>query len=184
MRNSLTHDHTIASNTVQTGISNLVIGNHNTNINMNRFYSRDMNSCNCRDKNKCVLGGKCMIKEVVYRCKIQHSDNRVDYYIGATGINLKKRISNHLSSSNSIVRSKATSLSNFIWGLKNKGVQYKIKWSIISRAHKYSIGKRHCGLCIEELYQILNSRLKLLNNRKESGLSCTHEHSKLFLYYK
>ena len=69
----------------------------------------------------------------------------------------------------------ATALSNHIWKLKNANKQYKIKWSIKSKAPIYRNGSRSCQLCIHEKTAIaLCPPRKLLNSRTELLNKCIH----------
>ena len=41
-------------------------------------------SCNCKDKNKCPLEGKCLSKSVIYKVTVKQDNEKVNTYIGLT----------------------------------------------------------------------------------------------------
>ena len=70
---------------------------------------------------------------------------------------------------------KGTSLSKFIWELKDEGVNFEIKWRIIDRAPPYNPRTRKCMLCTKEAYYINYHRhMATLNKRKEIFGACRH----------
>ena len=50
--------------------------------------------------------------------------------------------------------SHSTSLSKYIWELKDKGTDHEIKWSIINRAKPYSGKPSRCNLCLAEKFSL------------------------------
>ena len=69
----------------------------------------------------------------------------------------------------------STALSNFIWKIKDAGKQFKLTWSIKSRAPTYKSGSRKCQLCLKEKTAIaLCPPQKLLNCRTELLGKCIH----------
>ena len=94
-------------------------------------------------------------------------------YIGST-IDFKKRYSQHKSSFN--IRPTAhTTLSSYVWKLKDKSIPFEIRWSIKSRGHAFSSGSRSCDLCLcEKLTILTENQNTLLNKRDELLESCRH----------
>ena len=43
-----------------------------------------------------------------------------------------------------------TTLSSYIWKLKDKGIPYEVKRSIKARGHAFSSGGQACDLCLTE----------------------------------
>ena len=75
--------------------------------------------CNCRKGVKhCPLNGKCLTESLVYKAEVATTDQKVNY-IGMTSTSFKTRFNNHTASFNH-KRDSNTSLSNFIWQLKEK----------------------------------------------------------------
>ena len=69
----------------------------------------------------------------------------------------------------------ATALSNYVHKLKEEGKEFTIKWSIKSRAPKFTSSARKCRLCIREKCAIaLHDPSKLLNSRNELLNKCIH----------
>lgn len=71
-------------------------------------------------------------------------------------------------------RFNSTSLSKLIWELKDCKNSYKIDRKIRSHARSYKIYDAKYNFCIDELYEILTSKKKLLNERRESVPSYTY----------
>ena len=89
--------------------------------------------CNCRKGVKnCPLNGKCLTESLVYKAEVATTDQNVNY-IGMTSTSFKTRFNNHTASFNH-KRDSNTSLSNFIWQLKEKNQKFDIKWSILRKA--------------------------------------------------
>ena len=72
------------------------INNHNKNI-VRKKSSRNTSTCNCRDKEACLLNGQCQMQEVVYKSTL--SSNQPNYkekkYFGIVEESFKGRQYNH-----------------------------------------------------------------------------------------
>ena len=74
----------------------------------------------------------------------------------------------------------ATTLSNYIWKLKDKNINYSLKWKIIDRGRAYQPSGKSCGLCdLEKFYLISSPELASLNQRNELATSCRHRKNHL-----
>ena len=113
--------------------------------------------CNCRDRSKCPLDGKCLTKEVVYQATVV-SEQEMATYVGITGDEFKIRYRNHLSSFKNVSKRNSTELSKFIWTLKDRKADYTLTWNIIARAKAYSSGSKYCNLCVTEKFFIMCKR--------------------------
>ena len=72
-------------------------------------------------------------------------------------------------------KERSTALSNYIWELKKAGKQYKLNWSIHTRAQPYKSGSRKCQLCLKEKTATALAAPKvLLNKRTELLGKCIH----------
>ncbi len=87
----------------------------------------------------------------------------------------KQDSANHKTSFSYVKKKHATELSNHIWQLKDKNVDYEIKWEIIKQASPYSNTSNRCNLCLWEKYFIIcHPSLATLNKRNELVSSCRH----------
>ena len=96
----------------------------------------------------CPLDNKCLTEGVVYNAKVTATmppprpttanpvplpTTKEGYYTGITINTAKKRITGHNGNINN-KEQKGTTLSAHIWELKNKGIPYKLDWSILAIA--------------------------------------------------
>ena len=105
--------------------------------------------------------------------------NPIEKYIGMTGGTFKARWNFHNSQCKHRHLS-TTTLSNYIWKLKDHGFKYSITWKIISRANKYSTSTKSCNLCTKEkLYLIYRKEMCTLNSQDEIMRKCKHRRQNL-----
>ena len=64
----------------------------------------------------------------------------------------KTRYNQHTSSFRLNHKKSATTLSEFIWKLKESKTEYHLSWDVIERAQPYSAATNRCNLCIAEKY--------------------------------
>ena len=107
--------------------------------------SKEEFKCNCPNKNTCPIPGECNQKNVIYQVEVW-GDNKVMYYHGSTE-DFKARYCHHKASFNKRL-ALHTTLSSYIWKLKDNNIPYEIKWSIKARGHTFSSGGRECDLCL------------------------------------
>ena len=134
------------------------------------------NGCNCKSPNKCPLPDKCLAKSIVYKATVTTNDNKPDQtYIGLTSNTFKTRFANHKTSFTNVQKKHATELSKHVCQLKDKHIDYKIKWEIIKQASPYNNTSNRCNLCLWEKYFIIcHPSLATLNKRNELVSSCRH----------
>ena len=73
-----------------------------------------------------------------------------------------------------------TELSKHIWSLKERQINYQIKWRKVKQARSYSNVNKKCNLCLWEKYFIIcKPEMSTLNRRNEMTSTCRH--SKKFL---
>jgi len=156
-----------------------IIKQHNRNI--MKKESEAQRQCDCRNEENCPLEGKCCTKNVVYSAVVKHTDrNRrivSKTYIGLSEPEFKKRYRVHTHTFNNRITPNDTSLSKYVWGLKDEGItQYSVKWSILSRAYGYNKSSKTCGLCLTEKLLICDflDKDKLINDRSELVSKCIH----------
>ena len=90
---------------------------------------------------------------------------------------LKQIYYNHQSSFAYEIYRHKTSLSNYVWQVKNKfGIDLILKWEIVKRCSKHKEGDRYCKLCRgEKLTQApYNKPKELLNQRSKIFDICKH----------
>ena len=132
-----------------TNITN-IIKNHNKKILNECEMTNDRKRCNCRNKDLCPLGGKCLTNKVIYEATVTAASGTASNYIGMTGNDFKTRFNNHKLSFRNQNHSHNTVLSKYIWELKDNDTIYDIKWHIIKRANTYKGNLSRCNLCLSE----------------------------------
>ena len=97
-----------------------IIKQHNAKK-LNSGSKDNERSCNCRNKQDCPLGGKCLSTCIIYKAEVA-TDNIVSTYYGASKGKFKSRYSNHTKSFRLRRYQHDTKLSKYIWGLKNSNI--------------------------------------------------------------
>ena len=96
-------------------------------------------------------------------------------YIGLTSNTFKQRYTCHKSTFTNKNKAHSTSLSTYIWQLKDQNTPFTVDWSIMGRAQSYSRKTRNCQLCTLEKTQItLADPSRTLNKRNEIISKCRH----------
>ena len=161
-----------------------IIKAHNKNItSVNNEASLE---CNCRKKPECPLEGKCRTKNVIYKCVVTASNKPDKVYIGLSEPEWKKRFYNHRQSFNNKKYSGSTTLSSYVWDIKNKDNETPtLKWSILKCVPGYSNVSKKCLLCLHEKLLIITypNQNELLNKRSELISKCRHENKFMLVNY-
>ena len=132
-------------------------------------------NCNCQQKDKCPLPGRCQTKKVVYRATVIDENDNQETYTGLTCRSFKERHYKHKNSFKYKNSENSTTLSTHIWSLKERGVPFNIEWDIIDRAPPFYPTTRKCRLCLKEKYHIMFSGGGAsLNSRSEIFSTCKH----------
>ena len=158
-----------------------IISSHNkAQINEPPKQSEETNnSCNCRNKNTCPLEGNCNIRNIVYQAEVTTPQTK-ETYIGLCDTTFKERYRNHVCSFRNERYKNVTELSKHIWSLKERKINYQIKWRKVKQAKSYSNVNKKCNLCLWEKYFIIcQPEMSTLNRRNEMTSTCRH--SKKFL---
>ena len=80
----------------------------------------------CRDQFNCpLMPDRCDQTNVIYQADV-HAINKVMTYYGLTENEFKKRCSTHKSTFNKVPNGHTT-LSSYIWRLKNKSIPYRVE---------------------------------------------------------
>ena len=123
--------------------------NHNKAVINKSSNSRvpTINTCNCRDKGSCPMDGKCNERNVIYQAEVTTSHSR-ETYIGLCDTSFKSRYRNHTCSFRNERYRNSTELSKYVWSLKDKKVDYQIKWRIIVRHARSYSNVRRSVICV------------------------------------
>ena len=114
-------------------------------------------SCNCRNKNTCPLEGNCNTRNIVYQAEVTTPQTK-ETYIGLCDTTFKERYRtcmHHTCSFRNERYKTVTELSKHIWILKERNINYQIKWRKEKQARSYSNGNKDCNLCLWEKYFII-----------------------------
>ena len=132
--------------------------------------------CNCRIQRNCPLEGKCLTAGIIYQATVTNRDNRnKETYIGLTEGPFKTRFTNHTSSFRHSEQRNSTTLSHYIWSLKDKSIPHTIQWRIVAKSNSYSNSSKSCNLCLKEKYFIIfKPTMATLNTRNELASTCRH----------
>ena len=122
-----------------------IINSHNKKILLKSEDDDEL--CNCRNKNTCPLDNKCKITSVIYKCEVTAPNHEKKSYIGLTEREFKQRFNSHKSSINNAKYKNSTTLSTYVWTLKEKDAIPTLKWSILKRVKSYSNTSKICRLC-------------------------------------
>ena len=153
-----------------------IISNHNKTILNSTDPQTSTPPCNCRNKNKCPLNGKCRESSIVYKASIFTETNPKKYYYGLCETEFKTRFNNHIHTFKSEQKRNATELSKEVWRIKEEGKIPSIEWQIVKKAKPYKCGDRKCNLCLEEkLFILLSDNRTSLNKRNELIAKCRHK---------
>ena len=68
-----------------------------------------------------------------------------------------------------------TSLSSYLWDLKNDGKQYDIEWDLIGRAKPFSPISNTCNLCTLEKHHILFTPELATIDKQQVNSLCLHK---------
>ena len=121
------------------------------------------------------MEGDCQAHGLVYKATVTTQENFTYKYVGLTERSFQERYRKHLSNFRTRNRKNKTTLSEKIWNLEDRGVDFEIKWEILQRAKPYHSGSEDCYLCLTEVYYILYLPQEAdLNSRTEFMNKCRH----------
>ena len=117
---------------------------------------KESKSCNCRVKSECPLNGQCQVTDIIYKCTVLSPDKPNKVYLGTAEGDFKKRFYNHRKSFNNEGSANDTTLSKYIWELKEtSNSNPTLIWSIAKKVPPYSNLSKKC-LCLHEKLEIIN----------------------------
>ena len=92
-----------------------------------------------------------------------------------TGKRFKDRFYKHNDTIEDEHHNNHTALSNHIWDLKRKSLNFELKWKILDRGNVFDPTTRKCRLCLKEKYYIIfQPPGATLNERSELFSTCRH----------
>ena len=143
--------------------------------------------CNCKDgPASCPAQGNCLTETVVYRATVTETGSgRTETYTGLTGGKFKDRWYKHDSDMKHEKNRNNTSLSAHVWELKDKNLNYSLKWDFIETAQTFNPITKKCRLCLKEKFHIMYNRpSSSLNKRQEIFNTCRHRKQRLLENFK
>ena len=143
--------------------------------------SKPTPSCNCKNKDECPMNGKCQVQNVVYKCTVLATPNFPKLvYLGVAEADWKQRFYNHKKSIKNKSYRNDTSLSSYLWDLRN------VFPTLTSSVPGYSNISKRCLLCLTEkvLIATYENPGELLNKRPELMAKCRHDNKFLLSNYK
>ena len=148
-----------------------IVTNHNRKIleEKNENDQGTEKSC-CKNKANCPLyevGKSCATENVIYKAYVK-TEYETKTYIGLTANRFKTRWYGHQDSFRNEKSKSKTSLSSYVWELKEKNEPYKIKWDIIREVKKNKYVSKDCRLCTTEAYEIMNNKENPLNKKNRN----------------
>ena len=151
-----------------------IITKHNKKF-LNKKVETGERKCNCRDETNCPMEGKCLTECILYKASVS-SLNEAKHYLGTAKDQFKTSYNNHKTSFKNRTHRKDTELSKYIWMLKDKNINFTIKWRIAATAIPYNCASKRCDLCLTEKLLIATHDPKmLLNKRSEIVSKCRHQ---------
>jgi hypothetical protein len=156
-----------------------ILSSHNKKLlDVQKVNQPEPKKCSCPglDKSKCPLNNECLTQELVYQADVSSDDGAIKHYIGLTENTFKERYYGHTKSFRNRDYEHETSLSTYIWKLKDKNIGYTIKWNILKKSKAYSPTSQKCHLCLDEKLFILknSNNPSFLNKRSELFSKCRH----------
>ena len=114
-----------------------IIKAHNQKIAGQSTEPNQTRRCNCRKPENCPLDGQCLTDTLVNKATVKVDNTPDKIYIGMTEHAFKTRFNGHKVSLKYKSHRNDTSLSKYIWELKDKETPFTINWSIVKRAKAY-----------------------------------------------
>ena len=129
---------------------------------------------------------QCKEKWVVYSAQVtESSSGQSETYTVLTSRTFMTRMKEHLRDFENHDSRTSSNLSGHIWNLKDQGLSYSLKWSIIDRAPPYNTTTKKCMLCLKEKHHMMyDSEHSSLNTRSEVFNTCRHRTQGLLCNYK
>ena len=156
------------------------VSQHNKKI-IRPNTNQSTDGCNCTSViGECPLEGNCLTSGVIYRAEVVSENFGTETYTGLTKNTFKQRFYKHRDSFKTKSSETSTTLSTYIWQLKDRGEAFSVNWSIVDKGAPFNPATRICGLCNKEKYYIIfEPDGASLNKRSELFSTCRHRKQKL-----
>ena len=117
-----------------------IISSHNKHT-LRGDPEAERRKCNCTRNVECPLGGECLSRKICYEGEVHNiTDNIVRPYVGATSTTWKERKGVHNQGINHRELSYRCERTKYIWTLKDADKQFCIRWRILERVKRRTIG--------------------------------------------
>ena len=117
---------------------------------------------------------------MVYEATITSTNTDKKVYIGSSATSLKLRMSNHACDFRLRNREHNTTMSTYVWSLKDKGEIPVVTYRILKKARPYSPTARKCALCTaEKVFIARGDEATMLNKKSEISNKCRHRNKHL-----
>ena len=146
-----------------------------------------MKPCNCRVKSEYLLNCQCQVTDIIYICTVLSPDKPNKVHLRTAEGDFKKRFHNHRKSFNKEDSTNDTTLSKYVWDLKEtSNLNPTVAWSIANKVPPYSNIFKKFLLCLHEKLKIVNFPRpdELLNKRSELIFKCCRPDNFLLRNYK
>ena len=121
-----------------------------------------------------------MKSDLVYEAEVVtiEENSQLKKYLGQCATTFKVRYNNHKSECKVPSKRYATKMSGHVWNLKDKNINYNIKFKIKEQSRSYNPVSKRCLLCLTEKFQIMKAceidPETYLNDRSEILCKCRH----------
>ena len=106
--------------------------NKSNTMKLNKERYNEAPKCNCKDKTGCR--SECIVYKVEVYTSEPHNCKNKKVYFGSTQGALKHRYYNHKTSFTHERYKHSTSLSNYMWEIKNRqGIDPILKWEVVKK---------------------------------------------------
>ena len=129
-----------------------ILTNHNKRI---LAENEKQYECNCRNKDEHPLENKYLTPRVIHESPYYHYLQTIfislntsrKFYIGLCDTPFKERYNNHKHDFRTKCYEKSTEFSKYIWSLEKSGIEFTMRWKILSHVKEMTkLG--YCSLCL------------------------------------
>ena len=100
---------------------------------------------------------KASLKHCIYKATVTETTSyNQETYIGLTDNEFKTRFNLHKSSFKLEHKRPSTTLSDHVWRLKNKNIDFNIKWQVVKKVNTFAPRDKVCKLGLQEKVSSLN----------------------------
>ena len=163
------------------------VARHNVKVLKEDQRVEEQPGCNCEGgPASCPVQGSCKTKAVVYEAAVTETvSGKKETYCGLTCREFKVRFNEHNNDMRKPGNRLKTKLSSHVWELKDRGIDYEIKWKLLERAPTFNPVTKKCRLCLKEKYFIMyRKENSTLNKRSEVFNTCRHRTQSLLTNVK